>query len=319
MNDLMTSQKEALQNALNQNAMLAGQNSELRMHLSFMHVEYRNFVTKLQKSDNPKYRDQRRNPKVIVPESFHKDGYANDFTIELDDAPLAHSAVQFCLRDAQYVTLGDARRGLEQGVKLRDYVQTHVFLKSAPPGLPPPVPDTSFSPRPRTPLEQGFTPTGQAKVANQFTVAGALNDGFTPPSPSQRPGEKGKRGLFSQGSRSDPPAKFSRSDTNHTSSSNSGRDNSSGRRTRPPLARNDRAISRPPSIPKPPAHPGEESSSTPRPPPTPASKRGELRYPIPHFDGEYIDLFTRCEARDAYAAVEAKTLPKKGEATSFGK
>ena len=35
----------------------------------------------MQKNDNPKYRDQRRNPKVIVPESFHKDGYANDFTI----------------------------------------------------------------------------------------------------------------------------------------------------------------------------------------------------------------------------------------------
>jgi hypothetical protein len=59
----------------------------------------------MQKSNNPKYRDQRRNPKVIVPESFHKDGYANDFTIELEDAPLAHSAVQFYLRDAQYATL----------------------------------------------------------------------------------------------------------------------------------------------------------------------------------------------------------------------
>ncbi len=116
----MTSQKEALQNALDQNAMLAGQNSELRMHLSFVPVEHRDFVTKLQKSDNPKYRDQRRNSKVIVAESFHKDGYANEFTIELEDAPLAHLAVQFCLRDAQYDTLGDARRGMERGVKLRD-------------------------------------------------------------------------------------------------------------------------------------------------------------------------------------------------------
>ncbi len=76
---------------------------------------------------------------VIVSESFHKDGYANDFTIELEDAPLAHSAIQFCLRDAQYATLGEARRGMERGVKLRDYVQTHVFPKSDPPGLPPPV------------------------------------------------------------------------------------------------------------------------------------------------------------------------------------
>jgi hypothetical protein len=80
MQALMASQKEAVQNAFDRNAMLAGQNSELRMHLSFMPVEYRDFVTNLQKTDNPKYRDQRRNPKVIVPESFHKDGYANDFS-----------------------------------------------------------------------------------------------------------------------------------------------------------------------------------------------------------------------------------------------
>ncbi len=71
MQALMITQKEALQNALDQNAMLTGQNSELRMHLSFMPVEYRDFVTKMQKNDNPKYRDQRRNPKVIVPESLH--------------------------------------------------------------------------------------------------------------------------------------------------------------------------------------------------------------------------------------------------------
>jgi hypothetical protein len=177
--------------------MLAGQNSELRMHLSYMPVEYRDFVTKLQKDNNPKYHDQRRNPKVIVPESFHKDGYANDLTIELEDAPLAHSAVQFCLRDAQYATLGEARRGMERGVKLRDYVQTHVFpksappAKSAPPGLSPLVPDTSSVPQPRTPLDQRLTSTGQAQVASQFTAAGAFDDGFVPPSSSQRSGGKG--------------------------------------------------------------------------------------------------------------------------------
>jgi hypothetical protein len=41
-----------------------------------MPVQYRDFVTNMQKNDNPQYRDQRRNPKVIVPESFHSDGYA---------------------------------------------------------------------------------------------------------------------------------------------------------------------------------------------------------------------------------------------------
>jgi hypothetical protein len=148
------------------------------MHLSFVPVEYRDFITKLQKTDNPKYRDQRRNPQVIVPESFHEDGNANDFMIELEDAPLAHSAVQFCLRDVQYATLGEARRGMERGVKLRDYVQTHVFpknaplAKSAPAGLPPQVPDTSSALQSRTPLDQRLTPTGQAQVASQFTAAG---------------------------------------------------------------------------------------------------------------------------------------------------
>jgi hypothetical protein len=52
MQALMITQKEALQNALDQNAMLTGQNSELWMHLSFMPVEYRDFVTKMQKNDN---------------------------------------------------------------------------------------------------------------------------------------------------------------------------------------------------------------------------------------------------------------------------
>ncbi len=41
-----------------------------------------------------------------------------------------------------------------------------------------------------------------------------------------------------------------------------------------------------------------------------------MRYPIPHFDGEYIELFTRDEAKDFYKAVRAKTLPAKGELLS---
>jgi hypothetical protein len=159
-----------------------------------MPVQYRDFVTNMQKNDNPQYRDQRRNPKVIVPESFHSDGYA-EHTIELEDAPLSHSAVQFCLRDAQYATLGEARRGMERGVKLREYVQSHVIPKSAlpsqqlpaqqhvfprnaPPGLPPPVPDPSTASQSRIPLDQRLTTMGQAQVASQFTAAGALNDGF---------------------------------------------------------------------------------------------------------------------------------------------
>jgi hypothetical protein len=136
-----------------------------------------------------------------VPESFHTDVYANEFTIELTDAPLSHSAVQFCLRDAQYATLGEARRGMERGVKLREYVQTHVipknpppnqplppqqhgFPRNAPPGLP--VPVLSSASQSRIPLDQRLMTAGQAQVTSQFTAAGALNDGFLPASPPQR-------------------------------------------------------------------------------------------------------------------------------------
>jgi hypothetical protein len=278
-----------------------------------------------------------------VPESFNTDGYTNEFTIELQDAPLSHSAVQFCLRDAQYATLGEARRGMERGVKLREYVQSHVIPKSAlpgqplppqqhvfprnaPSGLPLPVPDPSSASQSRIPLDQRLTTTDQAQVASQFTAAGALNDGFAPPSSSQRSREddSSNDGLTSpspsprgdKGSRNQPPTKFSRSDnTSYTSSSNSWRDNSSGRSARPPLARNERSSSRS-SIPKPPAPPEKESSSVTQPPPLPAATRGELRYPIPHFDGEYIELFTRDEAKDFYKVVRPKSLPDKGELLS---
>jgi hypothetical protein len=38
-----------------------------------------------------------------------------------------------------------------------------------------------------------------------------------------------------------------------------------------------------------------------------------LRYPIPHFDGEYIELFTRDEVKDFYKVIRAESLPAKGE------
>jgi hypothetical protein len=64
MKDLITSHKDALADALEIHAVLVTQNSVLRMHLSFMRVEYRDFVTKMQKNNKPQYRDQRRNPKL---------------------------------------------------------------------------------------------------------------------------------------------------------------------------------------------------------------------------------------------------------------
>ncbi len=56
-----------------QNAQLVMENSELRMHLSFMPVEYRDYVNNMQASNHQEYRNQRKAPKVIVPNTDHKD------------------------------------------------------------------------------------------------------------------------------------------------------------------------------------------------------------------------------------------------------
>jgi hypothetical protein len=48
MRAVLQSQKIALEDALTKNAWLVAENSELRMHLSFMPIEYRDYVEQLQ-------------------------------------------------------------------------------------------------------------------------------------------------------------------------------------------------------------------------------------------------------------------------------
>jgi hypothetical protein len=83
---VLQSQKIALEDALTKNALLIAENSELQMHLSFMPIEYRDHVEQLQAKDHQLYRNQRREPQVIIPETDHKLGYE----ISMEDAPMAN-------------------------------------------------------------------------------------------------------------------------------------------------------------------------------------------------------------------------------------
>jgi hypothetical protein len=106
MKKVLESQKEMIREVLAKNTHLVTENSELRMHMSFMPVEYRDYVKNMQSSNHQVYCQQRRAPKMIVPNTDHKEGIAD---IELEDAPMSHPSVQHPFRDAQYSSLGDAR------------------------------------------------------------------------------------------------------------------------------------------------------------------------------------------------------------------
>jgi hypothetical protein len=116
MKRLLESQKAMIEDVLTKNAQLVTENSELRMHMSFMPVEYRDYVKNMQSSNHQEYCKQRVTPKVIIPDTDHKDGLVN---IQLEDAPMSHPSVQFFFRDAQYITLPEARNQVDRGFALR--------------------------------------------------------------------------------------------------------------------------------------------------------------------------------------------------------
>jgi hypothetical protein len=96
MRNVLESQKKMMNDVLAKNALLVTENSQLRMHLSFMPIEYRDYVSSLQSTNDHEYRNQRRTPRVIVPDTFHKQGSE----ILLEDAPMAHPSVINMFRDA---------------------------------------------------------------------------------------------------------------------------------------------------------------------------------------------------------------------------
>ncbi len=130
-------QGKALNDTYSQIALLVSNNSELRMFLSFMPIRYREYVSKLKAESSVLYRQQRVSTKVIQ---------TNDrlevWKLNWSTPQWPTPTVQFALRDAEYATLGDARRKMEKGVALRKRISsdpsTRVIPRLPPPGDQPP-------------------------------------------------------------------------------------------------------------------------------------------------------------------------------------
>jgi hypothetical protein len=128
MHNVLESQKKMMNDVLAKNALLVTENSQLRMHLSFMPVEYRDYVSNLQSTNDYEYRNQRRTPRVVIPDTFHKQGSE----ILLEDAPMAHPSVINMFRDAQYETLSGAKQQMDRGFAMRARITTDAATKVNP-------------------------------------------------------------------------------------------------------------------------------------------------------------------------------------------
>ena len=191
--------QDMVREALTKNAQLVTENSELRMHMSFMPVEYRDYVKNMQSSNHQQYRKQRVTPKVIVPNTDHKEGIAD---IELEDAPMTHPSVQFYFRDAQYTTLNEARNQMDKGFALRQRQTSEPYKLEAPwrVDLPPP-PTSAKSPVPAPAPARGKKITANdlmANVAYHQVMASANTEPYAVPTsqrapPRQQPAERPAR------------------------------------------------------------------------------------------------------------------------------
>jgi hypothetical protein len=148
MKRVLESQKAMMEDVLSKNSQLVTENSELRMHMSFIPVEYRDYVKNMQASNQQEYRKQRVTPRVIIPNADHKDGLAD---IQLEDALMSHPAVAFSFRDAQYTTLSEARIQMDKSFAVRERVTSEPYKMEAPwrVNIPPP-PAPAPTPTPAT-------------------------------------------------------------------------------------------------------------------------------------------------------------------------
>ncbi len=107
--------KESLKDLITKNALLIAENFRLRMHLSLMPAQYRDFAAHHQQTNSPLYQDQRREPKVIIPSGAHLKGGE----IRCAPAPMSHPSVQECMRDAVYSIMDKSRATFDQALKLK--------------------------------------------------------------------------------------------------------------------------------------------------------------------------------------------------------
>jgi hypothetical protein len=115
MKAVLDKSKESVTDLVAKNSVLVAENSKLRMHLSLMPVQYRDFAAHHQQTNSTLYQDQRRDPKVIIPRSTHLKGGE----IVCAPAPMSHPSVQECMRDAVYTTLGQSKVVFDQAFKLK--------------------------------------------------------------------------------------------------------------------------------------------------------------------------------------------------------
>jgi len=129
MRKVLESQKQNLYDVLAKNALLVTENSELRMHMSFVPVEYRDFISGLQGTNHEYYRNQRSDPKIIIPDTGHLNSQS---PIRLMNAPMAHPSVIAMFRDARYETFFDVNKVYEKGFALRARITENVDTKRIP-------------------------------------------------------------------------------------------------------------------------------------------------------------------------------------------
>jgi hypothetical protein len=94
-----------------------------------MPVVYRDYVTGIQATNHESYRNQRSDPKVIIPDTGHID---NQAPIRLMNAPMAHPSVIAMFHDAQYETFFESKKALEKGFALRARITENADTKGSP-------------------------------------------------------------------------------------------------------------------------------------------------------------------------------------------
>jgi hypothetical protein len=99
------------------------------MHLSFVPVEYRDFISGIQTTNHESYCNQRSDPKVIIPDTGHLN---NQSPIRLINAPMAHPSVIAMFCDAQYETFFDLNKVYEKGFALRARITENADTKRLP-------------------------------------------------------------------------------------------------------------------------------------------------------------------------------------------
>jgi hypothetical protein len=303
-NDLrkvLESQKEKLHGVLSKNALLVTKKSELRMHLSFVPVEYRDFISGIQNTNHESYRNQRTDPRVIIPDTRHLN---NQSSIRLMNAPMAHPSVIAMFRDAQYETFFDLNKVYEKGfalhARITENADTKRLSKTEAPWRQPgsiPLDKISLLPPkgtitnpPRVPLDHRLMnsntipPPQNVEEPVPRTVPQGANQG-TGYFIDIKGGGKGKRQPYEMASRAQPPQKSMRG----------------GDTTPSPWTRSTM------SMPTPPGTAGQSSSATPSAHKSPTElSPGEAG--VPGYTGETIWPLTRIEAIKHYNAYTSRLL-----------